>query len=93
MYIQNGGQQKIKSVMLGIMDGRSRRGRPNREWIGDIKEWCKKLYSLTIICTIPKIVETNDEICVGHLRAFSLWMTTTTTMMMMMMMRMMILKK
>src|SRR6218665_4169373 len=40
------------------MDGKGRRGRPNREWIGkgrpnrewidDIKEWCKKdLHSLT----------------------------------------------
>jgi len=35
--------------MLGIMDGKGRRGRPNREWIDDIKEWCQKyLYSLTI---------------------------------------------
>jgi len=41
--------RKIKSVMLRIMDGKGRRGRPNREWIDDIKEWCKKdLYSLTI---------------------------------------------
>jgi len=35
--------------MLGIMNGKGRCGRPNREWIDDIKEWCKKdLYSLTI---------------------------------------------
>ena len=35
--------------MLGIMDGEGRCGRPNREWIDDIKEWCKQyLYSLTI---------------------------------------------
>jgi len=40
---------KIKSVMLGIMDWKRRRGRPNWEWIDDIKEWCKNdLYSLTI---------------------------------------------
>src|SRR6218665_821093 len=25
------------------------------------------------ICTRPKIVETNDKICIGHLRAFSPW--------------------
>jgi len=44
--MEDGG--KIKSVMLGIMDGKGRRGRPNREWIEDIKEWCKNdLYSLT----------------------------------------------
>jgi len=29
--------------MLGIMDGKGKRGRPNREWIDDIKEWCKKI--------------------------------------------------
>ena len=34
--------------MLGIMDGKGRRGRPNMEWIDTIKEWCNKdLYSLT----------------------------------------------
>ena len=36
--------RKVKSVMLGIMDGK---GRPNMEWIDNIKEWCNNLYSLT----------------------------------------------
>jgi len=40
--MQNRGQQKIKSMMLGIVDGKGRRGRTNGEWIDDIKEWCKK---------------------------------------------------
>src|SRR6218665_3124520 len=41
--------RKIKSVVLGIMDGKGRRGRPNMEWIDNIKEWCNKdLYSSTI---------------------------------------------
>ena len=40
--------RKIKSVMLGSMDGNGRRGRPNREWIDDIKEWCNQdIYSLS----------------------------------------------
>jgi len=30
--------RKIESVMLVIMDGKGRRGRPNKEWIDDIKE-------------------------------------------------------
>ena len=65
----------IKSVMLGIMHGK---GRPNREWIDDIKKRCKKdLFSLTIIFTRPKIVETNDEICDVHLRAVIPWTTMT----------------
>ena len=35
--------RKIKSVMLGIiMDGTNRKGRPCREWLDDIKEWCQK---------------------------------------------------
>ena len=35
--------------MLGIMNGKGRRGRPNREWIDNIKERCKKdLYGLTL---------------------------------------------
>jgi len=42
--------RKIKSVMLGIMDGKARRGRPNREWVDDIKDWCRQdLYSLTLL--------------------------------------------
>ena len=35
--------------MLGIMNGKGRRGRANREWIDDIKDWRKEhLCSLTI---------------------------------------------
>lgn len=34
-------ERKIKSVMMGIMEGTGRRGRPNREWLDDIKEWCQ----------------------------------------------------
>src|SRR3984885_2275760 len=40
--------RKIKRVMLGIMDGKGRRGRPNREWTDDIRDWCRQdLYSLS----------------------------------------------
>ena len=40
--------RKIKNVMIGIMEGTGRRGRPCREWLDDIKEWCRKdIYSLT----------------------------------------------
>ena len=31
--------RKIKSVMLGEMDGTARRGRPTREWLDDIRDW------------------------------------------------------
>ena len=29
----------VKEVMFGTMEGESRRGRPCREWLYDIKEW------------------------------------------------------
>jgi len=42
--------RKIKSVMLGIVDGKGRQERPNREWTEDMREWCKQeLYSWTRI--------------------------------------------
>jgi len=35
-------KRKIKIVMLGEVEGANRRGRPCREWLDDIKEWCEK---------------------------------------------------
>lgn len=32
--------RKIKTLVFGIMDGKNRRGRPNREWADDIEDWC-----------------------------------------------------
>lgn len=34
--------RKIKSVMLGIIEGSNKRGRPCREWLDDIRDWCQK---------------------------------------------------
>jgi len=31
----------LKNVVFGIIDGLNRRGRPRREWVDDIKEWCR----------------------------------------------------
>ncbi len=31
----------VKGVVFGIMEGWTRRGRPSREWLDDIKEWCQ----------------------------------------------------
>ena len=31
----------VKNVVFGVMDGQNRRGRPIREWMDDIKEWCR----------------------------------------------------
>ena len=34
-------ERLVKSVMFGIMDGTSRVGRPCREWLDDVIEWCE----------------------------------------------------
>ena len=33
--------RKIKDVMTGMMEGTGRRGRPYREWMDDITDWCQ----------------------------------------------------
>ena len=35
-------KRKIKTVMLGEMEGENRKGRPCKEWLDDTKEWCGK---------------------------------------------------
>jgi len=40
--------RKIKSVVMGVMDGDNSRGRPHGEWLDDIKEWCQKDIHLLI---------------------------------------------
>ena len=32
----------IKTTVFGIIEGDNKRGRPKREWLDDIKEWCQK---------------------------------------------------
>ena len=32
----------VKHLIFGKMDGKSRRGRPCREWLDDITEWCQR---------------------------------------------------
>lgn len=34
--------RKIKTLMFGTMAGNNKRGRPHKEWIDDIVEWCGK---------------------------------------------------
>ena len=37
----------IRTVIFGDMEGTNRRGRPRREWLNDIQEWCNMdVYSL-----------------------------------------------
>ena len=32
----------VKEVVFGEMKGKTKRGRPKREWLDDVKEWCNK---------------------------------------------------
>jgi len=32
--------RKIKILVFGMMDGSNKRGRPHREWLDDIEQWC-----------------------------------------------------
>src|SRR6218665_500738 len=32
----------VKEVVLGEMKGKTKRGRPKREWLDDVKEWCNE---------------------------------------------------
>jgi len=36
------GSRKIRSVMMGMMEGNQRKGRPCREWLDDIWDWCQE---------------------------------------------------
>jgi len=69
---------------MGNMDGDNRKGRPCREWLDDIKEWCQKdMHPLIKMRASPITIqmETGGKMFVGLLRAFCPWI-----MMMMMMM-------
>ena len=77
---------KIKSVMLGIMDGKGRRRRPDRKWKHDIKEWCKQdLYSLTISARDRRLYMWHQTMKFRHLRTFSPWVIMMMMMVIMMM--------
>jgi hypothetical protein len=34
-----GDDRLVKWMVFGMMDGQTRRGRPSREWLDDIREW------------------------------------------------------
>jgi len=45
----------IKQVVFGMIDGTGIRGRPNREWLDDIKEWCQMDVHLASILAQSRI--------------------------------------
>jgi hypothetical protein len=34
--------KKITTVVFSMMNGKRKRGRPSREWLDDIEDWCGK---------------------------------------------------
>ena len=45
----------VKEVMFGIMEGETRRGRPCREWLDNIKEWRREeIHTLNRKCRIAE---------------------------------------
>jgi len=34
----------VKSLVLGIVDGKNKGGRPYKEWVDDIEDWCRAAY-------------------------------------------------
>ncbi len=60
----------MKGVVFGIMEGWTRRGRPSREWLDDIKEWCQMdIHSLSRMAQdrtqwkwrVRRALDTNGE--------------------------------
>jgi len=57
----------MKNGVFGIIDGLNRRGRPRREWMDDIKQWCRT-DAQTHHRAGPFGVETSCHGGIGHQR-------------------------
>jgi len=65
----------VKEVMFGTIEGESRRGRPCREWLDDIKEWSgEDIHILNRKAQDLKHVENGGADVIGHrIRTLSPW--------------------
>ena len=34
--------RKIKEIMFGKVEGKNKKGRPHKEWLDDIRQWCQE---------------------------------------------------
>ena len=34
--------RKIKEILFGMVEGANKKGRPHREWLDDIRQWCQE---------------------------------------------------
>src|SRR6218665_3552369 len=71
--------KKIIDIIMGMTKGSGRRGRQSREWLDDIRYWCRREFKSRRQRNTRKY-----NLCIGHLWAFCPWilmmmMMTTTT--------------
>jgi Domain of unknown function (DUF6451) len=64
----------VKMVVFGMMEGTNRKGRPRREWLDDITEWCKKGIQEVAVITrdreawkhlVEDVLDTNGQCAHG----------------------------
>ena len=60
--------RKIKLVVFGRLEGTNKRGRPHKEWMDNIREWCGAR------CFGETKMASNNENGIGHLRALVPWL-------------------
>jgi len=64
----NNSLRLIKQVEFGMVDGSGIQGRPDKEWLDDIKEWCHMdVHSANILTQsrteafVKRVVDTNGH--------------------------------
>ena len=65
-------ERLIKRVVLGIMDGKNTRGRPEK-WNDKLVDWCSKDIGTLYRLAMNRTKLTFREVCHGHQRALSSW--------------------
>ena len=64
----------VKEVVFGDMKGKTKRGRPKREWLDDVKEWCnEEIFMVKRKLTRQRRLENNSQACIGHQRVMNRW--------------------
>jgi hypothetical protein len=76
-------KRMIKSVLMGTVEGATKRGRPCTEWLEDVRDWCRK----DVHCTVPEVLGTRQGKLEGDGKVFSghLWAVCPWNITMMMM--------
>src|SRR6218665_3959909 len=71
--------RKIKDVMTEMVERTGRRGRPCREWMDDITDWCQTdVHRLSLLAQDRDTGKNDYEICIGHLLALCPWIMMMT---------------